>query len=122
MVTILFPHFGHPALEERFASWQARTRFRDGGAGIVPYAPDDRACDVAGEVESMHVLVVTDPPMEAQAREFLQHAQAMGIEASLLTLPLRQSSGEEPPRVVAEAHDCTTPRIRLCSTRPVKAS
>ena len=61
MLTILFPHFDHPALEERFASWQARTRFRDGGAGVLPYAPDDRACDVAGEVESTHVLVVTDP-------------------------------------------------------------
>ena len=61
MVSVLFPHFDHAAIEERFASWQARTRFREGGADILPYAPDDRACDVAGEVESTHILVVTDP-------------------------------------------------------------
>jgi 2-polyprenyl-3-methyl-5-hydroxy-6-metoxy-1,4-benzoquinol methylase len=61
MVSVLFPHFDHAAIEERFASWQARTRFRDGGADVLPYAPDDRACDVAGEVESTHVVVVTDP-------------------------------------------------------------
>jgi len=61
MVSVLFPHFDHAAIEERFASWQARTRFRDGGAEVVPYAPGDRASDVAGEVESTHVIVVTDP-------------------------------------------------------------
>jgi len=61
MTSILFPHFDHAAIEERFASWQARTRFRDGGIGVVPYAPDDRACDVAGELEATYVVVVTDP-------------------------------------------------------------
>ena len=61
MPTVLFPHFDHPAIEERFASWQARTRFRESGAEVVAYAPDDRACDVAGEVEDAHVIVVTDP-------------------------------------------------------------
>jgi 2-polyprenyl-3-methyl-5-hydroxy-6-metoxy-1,4-benzoquinol methylase len=61
MVSVLFPHFDHAAIEERFASWQARTRFRESGAEVVPYAPDDLASDVAGEVETTHVIVVTDP-------------------------------------------------------------
>ena len=61
VVTVLFPHFDHAAIEERFASWQARTRFRDGGVDVLAYSPDDRACDLAGEVESTHVVVVTDP-------------------------------------------------------------
>src|SRR5438876_691302 len=52
MVSVLFPHFDHSAIEERFASWQARTLFRTGGAEIHPYAPDDRACDVAAELEA----------------------------------------------------------------------
>ena len=51
MLSVLFPHFDHAAIEERFASWQARTRFRHSGAEVVAYAPDDRACDVAAEVE-----------------------------------------------------------------------
>lgn len=61
MVAVLFPHFDHAAIEERYASWQARTRFRDGGLDVVAYAPDDRACDVAGEVEATYAVVVTDP-------------------------------------------------------------
>ena len=61
MPTVLFPHFDHSAIEERFASWQARTRFREGGAGVLAYSPEDRASDVAGEVETTHVVVVTDP-------------------------------------------------------------
>src|SRR5262245_66525540 len=83
MHTVLFPHFDHAAIEERFASWQARTRFRDGGAEIVPYAPDDRACDVAGEVESTHVLVVTDPlllPSKNLARRLVAALQG-SVEA-----------------------------------------
>src|SRR6185295_6424122 len=56
-----------------------------------------------GHRDGEAVLVVTDPPMEARARDFLQQAHALGIEASLITMPLRQSSGEEPPRAVAEA-------------------
>jgi SAM-dependent methyltransferase len=61
MPTVLFPHFDYPAIEERFASWQARTRFRESGSAVLAYAPDDRASDVVGEVETTHVVVVTDP-------------------------------------------------------------
>lgn len=56
-----------------------------------------------GHKDGESVVVVTDPPMEPRAREFVQHALAMGIEATLVLMPLRQSSGEEPPRAVAEA-------------------
>src|SRR5437016_4611733 len=61
MVALLFPHFDHAAIEERFASWQARTLFREGVEEVHPYVPEDRAADVAGEVEATHVVVVTDP-------------------------------------------------------------
>src|SRR6185295_1799640 len=56
-----------------------------------------------GHRDGEAVLVVTDPPMEPHARDFLQHAHALGIDATLLTMPTRKSSGEEPPRAVAEA-------------------
>ena len=83
MVSVLFPHFDHAAIEERFASWQARTRFRDAGADVIPYAPDDRASDVAGEVESTHVIVVTDPlllPSKNLARRLVAALQG-SVEA-----------------------------------------
>jgi diguanylate cyclase (GGDEF)-like protein/PAS domain S-box-containing protein len=54
--------------------------------------------------------------MEPRARDFLQHAHAMGIDATLLTMPVRQSSGEEPPRAVAEAMK-SSPVAVLLTTR-----
>src|SRR6185503_4793923 len=56
-----------------------------------------------GHRDGESVLVVTDPPMEPRAREFLQHALALGVDATLITMPVRQTHGEEPPRAVAEA-------------------
>src|SRR5215831_8960940 len=56
-----------------------------------------------GHREGESVLVVTDPPMEPRAREFLLHAHEMGIDATLVTMAVRRSSGEEPPRAVADA-------------------
>jgi diguanylate cyclase (GGDEF)-like protein/PAS domain S-box-containing protein len=56
-----------------------------------------------GHREGESVLVVTDPPMEARARDFLQHALDLGIDTTLVAMGVRQSSGEEPPRAVAEA-------------------
>src|SRR5436190_6058988 len=56
-----------------------------------------------GHRDGESVLVVTDPPMEPRARAFLQHALDLGIDATLLTMAARQSSGEEPPRAVADA-------------------
>jgi diguanylate cyclase (GGDEF)-like protein/PAS domain S-box-containing protein len=56
-----------------------------------------------GHRDGESVLVVTDPPMEPSAREFLKHAQALGVDATLVTMPVRESHGEEPPRTVAEA-------------------
>jgi 2-polyprenyl-3-methyl-5-hydroxy-6-metoxy-1,4-benzoquinol methylase len=97
VVTVLFPHFDHAAIEERFASWQARTRFRDGGAGIVPYSPDDRACDVAGEVESTHVLVVTDPlllPSKNLSRRLIAALQG-SVEAAVPVMNLPANPAQQ---------------------------
>ncbi len=60
MVSVLFPHLDHPAIEERYASWQARTILRGGGADVHPYSPADKACDAAGEIEAQQVVVFTD--------------------------------------------------------------
>lgn len=68
-----------------------------------------------GHRDGEAVLVVTDPPMESHAREFTQHAQALGIEATLLTMPVRQSSGEEPPKAVAEAMKSAPVSVLLTS-------
>jgi diguanylate cyclase (GGDEF)-like protein/PAS domain S-box-containing protein len=61
------------------------------------------------------VLVVADPPLEAQARDFVRQSQALGAEALLLSIPLRQSSAEEPPRPVAEALKASPVAVLLTS-------
>ena len=56
-----------------------------------------------GHKDGERVLVVTDPAMEAFARAFQRHAQALGVETDLLSTAPRRSHGEEPSKAVAEA-------------------
>src|SRR5688572_18399753 len=56
-----------------------------------------------GHKDGESVLVVTDPAMEAFARAFQRHAQALGVETDLLSTAPRRSHGEEPTRTVADA-------------------
>lgn len=61
MIAVLFPRFDHPAIEERFASWQAETLLRGQTTEFHYFELEERAADVAAEVEADLVLVVTDP-------------------------------------------------------------
>jgi len=59
---VLFPRFDHPAIEERYASWQSQTLLRGGGAiEFATYDTEEPASLAAATIESDHVLVVTDP-------------------------------------------------------------
>ncbi|HYR29576.1 MAG TPA: class I SAM-dependent methyltransferase, partial [Thermoanaerobaculia bacterium] len=64
-IAVLFPRFDHPAIEERYASWQSQLRLRRGAehARIEFYDPHEAAGDVMKDVDEEHVLVVTDPLM-----------------------------------------------------------
>jgi 2-polyprenyl-3-methyl-5-hydroxy-6-metoxy-1,4-benzoquinol methylase len=64
-VALLYPHFDHPALEERYASWQTDFLLRRGAAEHYHYDPQEPAADAAAEVQAQHVLVVTDPLLVA---------------------------------------------------------
>ena len=60
-IAVLFPRFHHPAIEERYASWQAERRAAQGSAEVHFYAHGTPSADAAAEVEAEHVLVLTDP-------------------------------------------------------------
>src|ERR671937_47324 len=91
MVAVLFPHFGHAAIEERFASWQARTRFREGGAEVVPYAPDDLASDVA-------VVPVTNLPANPVQQHHVDlYLTLRELEIINTELESRQGSAQRVP-------------------------
>lgn len=63
-VAILFPTFEHPAVEERYASWQSELLARRAaGAGARTYFYDDEETlgELARDVDAEFFLVVTDP-------------------------------------------------------------
>jgi len=64
-IAVLFPHYHHPAIEERYASWQSELLLRAGE--IHRYDPDEWARDVVAEVNAEHVLVISDPLLLAPA-------------------------------------------------------
>jgi len=84
---VLFPRFDHPAIEERYASWQSQTLLRAGENEFVLYDAEEPASLAAGTIESDHVLVVTDPLLLPPAklvmrlRELLVHTS--GVVAAL---------------------------------------
>jgi SAM-dependent methyltransferase len=62
MIGLLFPRFDHPAIEERYASWQCQMLLRrDVEVEFCRYDPEEPASFAAGDLESDHVLVITDP-------------------------------------------------------------
>ena len=80
MIAILYPRFDHPAIEERYASWQSQMLLRrEADVEFACYDPEEPASIAAGLIESDHALVVTDPlmlPPERLAyrlREILVH-------------------------------------------------
>jgi SAM-dependent methyltransferase len=69
MIALLFPRFDHPAIEERYASWQSQMLLRRGGdVKLFLYDPEEPASYAAGDTESDHCLVVTDPLLLPPAR------------------------------------------------------
>ena len=77
---VLFPRFDHPAIEERYASWQSQMLLRaGGGTEFAIYDTEEPASLAAAGLESDHVLVVTDPLLLPPAklvmrlRELLVH-------------------------------------------------
>lgn len=58
---ILYPRYGHHAIEERYASWQTRMLLEKDGGELHLYDPEEPASYAVAPVESEYVLVVTDP-------------------------------------------------------------
>jgi 2-polyprenyl-3-methyl-5-hydroxy-6-metoxy-1,4-benzoquinol methylase len=80
-LAVLYPRFDHPAIEERYASWQTQMLL---GGHKVFYGPDEDAADVVGDVDEEFVLVVTDPlllPSRSIAERLLRALETSGATA-----------------------------------------
>jgi 2-polyprenyl-3-methyl-5-hydroxy-6-metoxy-1,4-benzoquinol methylase len=84
MIAVLFPRFDHPAIEERFASWQAETVLRSQTTQFHYYEEDEQIADVAGDIDGDLVLVVTDPLVLCSRRIIARLADALGDAAAAL--------------------------------------
>jgi 2-polyprenyl-3-methyl-5-hydroxy-6-metoxy-1,4-benzoquinol methylase len=58
---VLVPLFDHPALEERYASWQSQMLLRRDHPDLGYYDFDERASDAAAQFDAEYTLVITDP-------------------------------------------------------------
>jgi len=67
-IAVLFPRFDHPAIEERYASWQSQMLLRSGGLDVVFYDAEEPASLAVSEVSTEFVLVVTDPLLVPPSR------------------------------------------------------
>ena len=96
-VSILYPRYDHPAVEERFASWQTQMLLRASGAELLFH-------DEWRDVDTEYVLVVTDPLL-LSSRNLPQRLEALIGDAEA-AVPVtnepadeRQRAGERPPYI-----------------------
>jgi 2-polyprenyl-3-methyl-5-hydroxy-6-metoxy-1,4-benzoquinol methylase len=143
-IAVLYPRYDHPAIEERYASWQTQMLLRRGAdvSRIVFYEPGERADDVAADVEEPHVLVITDPlllPSQRLAARLVAVLQSSGAAAAVpvsnaathprqqrppspVYLTLRELQATmaaiegEPPSVERVTWDASNPGAFLCAT------
>lgn len=94
-VSILYPRYDHPAVEERYASWQTQMLLRASGVELL-FDPDD--------VETEYVLVVTDPLLLPSRNLPQRLASLIGDAEAVVPVTnepadTRQAAGERPPYV-----------------------
>lgn len=106
MIAVLFPRFDHPAIEERYASWQSQMLLRrEREIEFALYDPEEPASIAAGLVESSHALVITDPLLIApermawRLREVLVHTPE-----TLAALPVSNEAEHPRQRRTAEPY------------------
>ena len=97
---VLFPRFDHPAIEERYASWQSQTLLRAGGADeFVLYDIEEPASIAAATLESDHVLVVTDPLLLPPAKLIMRLRELLVHTSSVVAaLPVSNEAENENQR------------------------
>jgi SAM-dependent methyltransferase len=98
-VSILYPRYDHPAVEERYASWQAQMLLRRSGAGLTFYDTNEPARNAIEEIETEDVLVITDPLLLSSPN--LPHNLSSLLGEVEIALPVSNESADERQRAAA---------------------
>src|SRR6266851_2565487 len=94
---VLFPRFDHPAIEERYASWQSKALLTAAGVTeVVTYDVEESASVAVGKLQSDHVLVVTDPLLLPPAK-LVTRLRELLVHTSLVVAALPVSNEAENP-------------------------
>lgn len=129
MIAVLYPRFHHPAIEERYASWQTQMLLRAGGGKIYPYDPEEPSSYAAGEIEDAHVLVITDPILLPPARMAERLRDALESARVAAAVPVSNETMNDAQRCATPAPYATLRELQILtasmqqraeSLRPVK--
>lgn len=109
-IAVLYPRYDHPAIEERYASWQTKMlleRGEDTGP-FISYDRDELAADVASDADTEFVLVITDPLLLPSKRFAVRLAEALLASGADAVLPV-SNEGQNP----AQRRSPVTPYLTL---------
>jgi SAM-dependent methyltransferase len=87
-IAVLYPSFDHPAVEERYASWQTQMLLRRDSDELWTYDPEEPASYAVAPVKSEHVLVITDPILMPPARLGARLREALAGSDAAAALPI----------------------------------
>lgn len=120
-IALLYPRYDHPAIEERYASWQTQMLLKRGDeqGPLLFYDTDERATDVVAEVDAEYVLVVTDPHaipphrLGVRLREILGDAAAAVPVTNQSAHPKQQRTPPVPYLTLRELQEAAEALTRL---------
>ncbi|MCU1245170.1 MAG: hypothetical protein JWN02_1080 [Acidobacteria bacterium] len=101
-IAVLYPRFGHPAVEERYASWQTQMLLRASSAQIHFYDPDEPASYAVAAVESEHLLAVTDPLLLPSTSLPQRLREALAQTDAVAALPVSNEGANPAQRRAAD--------------------
>jgi 2-polyprenyl-3-methyl-5-hydroxy-6-metoxy-1,4-benzoquinol methylase len=99
-VAVLYPRFDHPAIEERYASWQTQMLLRgpERQARLIFYEPEELASDVVGDVDEEFVLVVTDPLLLPSVHITTRLLQVLETSGAAAAVPVSNEANHDQQR------------------------
>ncbi|HYC59432.1 MAG TPA: class I SAM-dependent methyltransferase [Thermoanaerobaculia bacterium] len=97
MPAVLLPLYDHPALEERYASWQTQMLLRRDHGRLEFYDAGERASDAVEGIDDEFVLVITDPLLLPSPRLGENLRAALG--GAFAAVPAANESGEPAQRI-----------------------
>ena len=122
MIAVLYPRFHHPAIEERYASWQAQMLLRAGGGRIHTYDPEEPSSHSVAGIDDAHILVIIDPILLPPARLAERLRDALEAEHVAAALPVSNEATNEAQRVAPPTPYATLRELQALTASMQKRS